>query len=281
MPVFISVLQDLWDFILGSFGSINTNQLNVRAQSVPLLPATTSTSVINKDTATKSLLPAVDSVNANLSYGTKAFVCVDRAEVFRRPVWAFDGVFKRLPYASEVQVLGYEGRFVHVSISGQAGFLLKEDIVENPEDIFPKFEQEEIYSANHPDTIKLRDYLKDEFFTKTLFLPLQAVEYTYYQMLVNKRKFCWPEERPRIPGVWQNILKGQTGIQIGLSPKTSSVIEYLKPNGLGWVGYVKSVHVDESIVVSGVGRIIEGEYSEDTFTKAEWLEMQPVFISVQ
>lgn len=279
MSVFISVLKDLWDFILNYFGFGEVVKL--KNPSLALLPAGNIAIVTNEAIPKAPRLSKVDSFVANLSYGTKAFVCVDRAEVFRRPVWTIDGVFKRLPYASEVQVLGYEGRFVHISVDGQAGFLLKEDIADNSEDIFPKFQLGEIYSANHPDTKMLREYIKDEFFTKTLFLPLQAGEYAYYEMLVNKRKFIWTEERPRIPGVWQNILKGQTGIQISISPKTSSVIEYLKPNGHGWVGYVKSVHIDESIVVTGVGRIIEGEYSEDTFTKAEWLEMHPVFISVQ
>jgi hypothetical protein len=283
MTVLLSVIKDLWDFSLSSLGFSKKPALSENLLAKTLLleaahartPAPAALDSGHLDYKTKS-----EAVIHELAFGSKAFVCVDGAKIFHRPVWTFDGAFMSLAYATDVQVLSFEGSFVHIRYQDQYGFIVKEDIEEVAEKIFPNFNKGEIYSANHPDTKKIRQYIKDEFFAETLFLPMQSVEFAYYKLLIEKRRINWPNERPRLAGNWKDMLKGLSGVQIGIVPKTSSIIEYVKPDGSGWVGYVKSVMIDNSIVVMGVGRIIEGEYSEDILSKEEWLSLQPVFISV-
>jgi hypothetical protein len=282
MSVLLSVLKDLWDFSLVALGFSNRLALTetVLAKTLLLEEA-------HDVTPSTIVEPVVDNfkiksqpVISELSFGSKAFIAVDKANLFQRPVWTFDGSFTSIPYSTEVRVLSYEGRFVRINYKNFYGFILKEDIEDDMEKIFPNFQLGEIYSANHPDTKKVRKYFKDDFFAEVLFLPLQSVEFAYYRLLLDNRKIEWGDERPRLAGNWANILKGKMGIQIGVFPKTGSIIEYLKPDGSGFVGYVKSVLIDESILVIGVGRIIEGEYSEETISKVDWLSLSPVFISV-
>lgn len=282
MSVLFSVIKDLWDFSLTSLGFSKklalTETVLVKTLLLEAAHVDKSSTIIKP--AVSDLKTKSETVITELVFGSKAFVSVDKASVFHRSVWTFDGAFMRLTYATEVQVLSFEGRFVRIHYQNEYGFILKEDIEEVIEKIFPDFHKGEIYSVNHPDTKKVRKYFDDEFFAETLFLPLQSVEFAYYKLLIKKRRINWSGKRPRLAGNWKDLLKGQTGVQIGVAPKTGSIIEYTKPDGSGWVGYVKAVLVNDSVVVLGVGRIIEGEYSEETLSKEEWLSLQPVFIAI-
>jgi hypothetical protein len=282
MSVLLSVLKDLWDFSLVSLGLSKHLALNETALTKTLLleAAHASNQHVIADPEVRSLKIESEPVISELSFGSKAFIVVNKSSLFHRPVWTFDGSFMSIPYSTEVRVLSYEGRFVRISYKSFYGFILKEDIEDNIEKIFPNFQISEIYSANHPDTKKVRKYFKDEFFAEVLFLPLQSVEFAYYRLLLDNRRIEWSEERPRLAGNWANILKGKMGVQIGIVPKTGSIMEYLKPDGSGFVGYVKSVLIDESIIVVGVGRVIDGEYSEEAISREKCLSLSPVFISV-
>jgi len=274
MNTFQAVLRDLWQFIL--------EQLSL-STSVPSAASGPGISVDQKpiggkiSTDTQFRKHIVMPIN---TAGAGAYVAVTETHVFHRPVLSYDGVLTRLPYASPLTVLGYEGRFARIVIGDSTGFVLKEEITEQKKDIFPEFHSEEIYSNNHPDTKRVRTLLRDEFFAAPLYMPLQAVEYVMYQLLCSGRGIIWPHERPRLPGRWQIILKGQTGIQIGVVPKTGAVMEFTKPDGTGFVGFTKEVHVDDTIVLQGVGRLIEGEYREEIVSPEVWHEWRPVWISV-
>lgn len=274
MNTFLAVIQDLWEFVLEQFSFTDVVGVAVIERPVEAVP----TPVVG---IPKS--PAVTSKRVALplhSAGAGVYVVTTEAPVFCRPVLTYDGVLTRLPYATPLTVLGYEGRFARVVVLDTTGFILKDDITEDKKEIFPEFLSEEIYSNNHPDTKKVRTLLKDEFFTTAMYLPLQAVEFVVYRLRIEGRDINWSHERPRLAGRWQNILKGRAGIQIGVMPKTGAVIEFLKPDGSGFVGYTKAVHVDDTIVMQGVGRLIEGEYREEIVTKEVWHEWRPVWISV-
>jgi hypothetical protein len=189
-------------------------------------------------------------------------------------------VIGKLAYSSPIHVLGYEGRFARMTLNDKTGWVLKDEITSNKEDIFPELQLAEIYSVNHPDTKKIRKLIVDEFFAEELFLPLQAVEFVSYRLKQAKHEINWPPIRPREPGNWQNILKGRLGIQIGISPKAGSVIEFTKADGSGFLGYTKSVYVDETIIIESVGKVIEGEYRQDLLTKTEWQEWRPIWITI-
>ncbi len=278
MPTLIAVIKDLWNFCFGNnicTTLIDTSEnLSIsKAVSVPDAILVPRVEIKNE---TEQLPTKISS-----SYGEKFFIIANEAKIFQRPVWSFDGVLLTLPYSSTVAVLGFEGRFARVSFGDKYGFVLKDDLTANATDIFPQLYVGEIYSSNHPDTKKIRRIINDDFFTSELFLPLQAVEFVTFRLLKEGRKILWPDIRPRLAGSWQNTLKGQLGIQIGVMPKTGALIEYTKPDGTGFVGYTKSVHVDESIIIEGVGRLIEGEYREEAINKEEWQEWRPIWIQVQ
>lgn len=218
--------------------------------------------------------------NGTALFATKAFVVVPLARVWHRPVLTFDGEVTHLPYATPVELLGYEGRFAHVRYHSQVGWLLKDELVTKTSEIFPEFNTGEIYSANHPETKKLRTLLADEFAAAELYLPLQDVELVTYELLQKGKSLPWDQVRPRMAGSWQNILKGKPTVQIGINPKTGSVLEFINHEGSGFVGYVEAVSVDETITIAGIGRLIAGEYRKEVLPKVVWQEWRPVFIQI-
>jgi hypothetical protein len=286
MTTLIAVLKDLWNFCFGGSvtppSTIDDTKNNSNSSLTLNLarPSLISEEAVTFSPAPQIIATSLPNKEAISPYGEKAYIAVPKANVFLRPVWSYDGVLIKLSYAEPVQILGYEGRFARISVFDKFGFILKDELTSSQVDILPLFQTVEIYSANHPDTKKLRKITNDEFFASEMFLPLQAVEFVNYRLFAEGRKILWPDIRPRLAGSWQNLLRGRLGIQIGVLPKTGAVIEYNKPDGTGFVGYTKSVHVDESIVIEGVGRLIEGEYREEAISKEEWHEWRPIWIAV-
>ncbi len=279
MQILIEVLKDLLKFCLNLL-SIDRG-VESTVQHDLIVPKKVELMTVTKPTS----LPPPSHFNNHLkkkeisSFGDRAYVSVDKTPFLLRPVWSFDGVLFSLSYAEPVRVLGYEGRYARVSTGDTFGFILKDELTTNLENIFPEFKTGEIYSANHPDTKKVRRKIDDEFFSSNFFLPLQSVEFVTYRLAQEGRKITWPNIRPRLAGMWFNILKGQIGIQVGIYPKSGSLIEYQREDGSGFIGYTKSVHVDESIIIHGVGRLIEGEYREEAISKIEWQEWKAVWIT--
>jgi hypothetical protein len=208
------------------------------------------------------------------------YVAKTKVRLWQRPVVSQDGAFGYLAFGLPLVVSGYEGRFAKVEVDGQTGYVLKDDLVNLREALYPSFNEGEIYASNHPDTKKLRRLINDEFANADLCLPLQAAEFVMYRLAEKKLTLPWGNERPRVVGLWHNLLKGKPGVLMSVTPKTGALMEYQKEDGTGWVGYTKAVLVDETIVIEGVGRIIEGEYKEETFSKAEWHEWRPVWVAV-
>lgn len=274
MQTFLAVLDDLWKFILGD----SSTPILVETKTEPKLLLKSA------DTSGDFLLPAekkVEMISAAVGLkDERAYVAVSVASVFNRPVMSFDGVVQKLSFAEPIEISEYEGRFARMKAHDKNGWILKDEVTNNYFDIYPDFQTGEIYSLNHPDTKKLRKLTGDEFFATEMFLPLQSVEFAAFKAAGDGRIIPWSDVRPRTAGNWQNLLKGRLGVKMGVYPKAGSFIEYQKSDGTGWVGYTKSVHIDDSIVVEGVGRLIEGEYRVETFTKEEWHEWRPVWISV-
>jgi hypothetical protein len=208
------------------------------------------------------------------------FVCVSTAEVFQRAVASYDGVITKLKYGDRVVINNYEGRFAHINFKDNLGWILKDSLLTNQSQIYPDLISGNSYDAKNSETIKLRKYIQDEFSARDLFLPLQPEEVV--EFFLREKNICvnWPKIRPRQAGMWQQLLRGVLGISIGISPKSGAVMEYWKEDGSGFVGYTKSVLIDDSIVVAGVGRKKEGEYLEETIPKIIWQEYRPVWISV-
>ena len=274
----IAVIQDLWDFLWQVERPAHTEEVIISPkQPLELSEAKIPQLLVAPE---KPVFLNPPQKNVDGLYGETAYVLPISAKAFHRPVWTFDGVVKSFPYAAAVTVLGYEGRFARIQNEEGTLFILKDELTSHKEEIFAEFHTGEIYSSNHPDTKKVRRLIKDEFFTTELCMPLLGAEFVTYRLLMAGRSIGWKNLRPRLAGQWQNLLKGQMGIQIGIMPKTGAIFEYTKPDGSGFLGYTKAVHIDESIVIEGFGRMIEGEYREEALAKEVWHELRPVWITV-
>lgn len=279
MKVFIEAVKDLLTFFY--------RDLLVPNDSAPAAPTVANQLLISSPEAPKLLVAEsaekkveTEPIKVASFLNRFCYIVVAESRVYIRPVLTFDGESWHAPYGTKVELLEYEGRFAHIRDGARYGWVLKDDISEDPNDIFPNFNTGEIYSANHPETKKLRTLRGDEFVTRELYLPLQDVEFASFAISLKNLQIPFDERRPRMSGNWQNLLKGKPGVMISIAPKTNSIIEYTKEDGSGFVGVVSAVEVDETIKVSGVGRLIEGEYREEVFTRMEWQEWRPVFIQI-
>ncbi len=211
-----------------------------------------------------------------------AYVATASARVLQKPLWSFDGVYTSFPYGTKIAVLGYEGRFARVEYGSGSAWILMDELTTQPRDVFPEFHAGKIYLAADLETRKVRQFIKDEFFTTDLYLPLQAVEYVQYRLARLGLILPWQDERPRSAGLWHTWLKGRRGVTIKVAPKTGSLMEYFdEAIGLGVLAYAESVTPDETVQISGIGIDKEGCFSTKQLTKEAWQALRPVWIVVQ
>lgn len=279
MQTFIAVLLDLKNFLEESLLRIEKPKANqlLRIETGTREKVLTLDRVEQPITKVTQFVPARSTSPVN---GEIAFVCSPMARVFDRAVMSYDGAIDELGYGTKVVIIGYEGRFAHINSTKRHGWILKEDIHTDTANIFPQLVSGNIYDATNSETVKLRKLIGDDFFAAELFLSLQPEEVATYFLNQKGLEIEWSNVRPRTSGTWQQLLKGHLGINIGITPKSGSIIEYWKENGEGWIGYTKSVMVDESISIMGVGRNRDGEYLEEHIPKDTWQEWRPVWISV-
>ena len=271
MQVLIAVLDDLFRFAVESLFGVRAlpdrkhlERLPEPLQhQLPLLPAAKSFVRLEERT---------DIHGSN-------FIDAPEASVRLDPVAAFDNVVTTLPYATTVTVLKYGGRWAMIQHDDTTGWMLKDELASAASDVLPQFLIGTAYDAGHVTTVRLRKLIKDMFACAEANLPLTSVEYVTYRLLRNRRQIRWPLVRPRLPGQWQAILRGQKGIHIGIVPKTGSIMECITEE-TGILLYVEAVFPDESIQVSAVDYQGLGVYSEDVLPKEVWRELRPVFIEV-
>ena len=273
MSLFLEVLYDLTLFVrealFGSKKILKKEQptqkldLSLEKPSFPPPPPTAS-------------IPVVPDI---FSTGTsRAYIAEPDAKVFMRPVWAFDTVIAKLPLGKEVGTLSFEGRFVLIETESIRGWVLKDDIATEESKIWPELVSGTIYEASHESTRRIRQITQDSFFAADLFLSLQPQEYVGYRLLQQGRYLPEVADRPRLVGKWHDIYRGKLGVTIGLEPRSGSIIEGLSLTSLPFLGFVTSVHTDQSIVVESVGRHNDGEFLKETLSKQAWFDSQPVFI---
>ena len=292
MDVVVAVLRDLYRFtFVYRFGLRQDAPLLERTVNpVSVAPTTPTASPeadkphTNTEAATPLLAPP-ESVpllerHDDLQLGMVGYVYVSEAYLYVLPTRTFDGVLKRLPYGTSLEILSRQGNWFHVIVGELRGWLMVDAITEVAADLYPTFQVAVLYDAAHAVTTKVRTLIQDAFHTVQLDLPLQDSEYVTYKLSRKSRTIPWGTERPRLSGSWQKLLKGLPGVHIGVHPKTGSVMESIRPNNTGHVSYVDSVFPDGSIAVSGVGEFDEGMYYEKTLAKEEWVEFRPVFIEI-
>lgn len=292
VKAFWLVLIDLYHFVLGRESTVARSQpLHIAPTTpvasftmAPVAPArqllqTVQSPVLLPPVATKPPETSSDNTTEHFLTGVH-YVAEVHTPLMRSPYQEFDGVLGFLRYGSTVTIESYSGRYARVlSIIG-AGWVQKDALVVDRTDVFPVFVAGEQYAADHIVTRQIRLHINDAFNASELVLPLQAVEYIAYRLLCDNRTIAWPAERPRVPGKWQSILKGQSGIHIGIQPLSDSIMEYFNDEGEGVLAYVERVTPDNNIVCTAVGRTEAGVYDSLLLTEAAWRELRPVFIEI-
>jgi hypothetical protein len=276
MKLFFAVVVDLFEFVSSAFTFSKNKNADKPASGSILLLTKEVPSVVRPELQQFVQKPVV-AVGV-LESTEMAYVAVSAAKVMEQPRWLFDTVVMHSEYGDAVKILSYEGRFVQIQYKNQYGWILKDEITFNQNDVLPNLQEGKVYLATDAETKKLRQIIKDEYFAADLYLPLQSVEFVTYILERQGIKIAWPIICPRVAGRWQVILKGARGVFMTIAPKTGSVMEYYTQSGLGQVLYVKSVLPDETIILCGVGMTAEGVYSETKLSKANWQELGAVFI---
>lgn len=196
------------------------------------------------------------------------------------PQMDFDAVIETLPYGTAVTVIGYQGRYASVNRSNITGWVSKDDITPQKSEVWPAFISGITYTPETKETQMTRTIIGDMFGAGLLGLPLQAGEYIIVRLKSEHRNIPWNRKRPRVAGAWATLLRGTTGIHIGVTPKTDTVVEWQDGEGEGRLGYVEAVAPDLSITISAVGVEEAGRYTVKTMSEEIWRELRPVFIEV-
>ena len=278
MHVWWAVLKELWQFLLEALDS-----------SKPVVAATAVVDATlnpkpQKTLAEPTLQPADGrgaKVSAHLDQYTNqyAYVRVPVMLVWKVPVFNIDGVIKRLPLGTRVSVIGTEDQLSRVMIDDEVGWVLTADITCNENEVFPILSSGTVYHNESPITRQIREVIADEWVGGELGLSLLDVELVTYLFKLKKLQLPWSNERPRVAGMWHQLLKGKPGVHIGITPRTGSIMEYFDQYGMGHVGFVAAVSPANAVTVQSVGRLREGEYLSEILNREEWQNLRPVWIT--
>lgn len=212
---------------------------------------------------------------------TIVYVASISAPVYKNPTMEFDTRIGTIPYGEMAMMLEPRGRFLKVAWNTLEGWVLREDVVDRAAHIYPEFVVGEENSVDHPNTAHVRAILGDIFGIGHSEFALQAGEYVLYKLWRKNIRIEWPSVRPRVPGLWHKILRGIPHIQMSVTPKVGSVMEYMLTNDMGHVAYVEAVFPDNTIAISEANYPDSGIYNERQLSKEEWKELRPVFIQLQ
>lgn len=205
----------------------------------------------------------------------------ERTPLFRNPTMEFDGVRMYIPYGAMVMVLQSQGRWSRVAYKSLQGWVLRDDLQDRSAHVYPDFTIGEPNRAEDPNTLRVRACIADEFGAGRAELSLQSSEYVLYRLARKGITISWPRIRPRIEGVWHEILRGKKGIQIGVHPCGGCIMESTREDGVGHIAYVEAVFPDDTISISEADFPSDGIYNERILTKEEWRELKPVFIDIR
>jgi len=294
MQVLIAVIDDLFQFVCKAFsGAIpytqnitkKSNFSQVKPESAldsyqkTLEKIQNTSALVSVPQSVPSTIPKVTDTTEAFRTGEQYFIGVIGTYFYHDPVLAFDNALKRLEYGMQVRLVSLQGRWAQVRLAGVVGWVFKDALVLQSDDVYPKFTSDISYDAQNPETVKLRACIDDLFGGARGEHDLSAAEFVQYQLQQKKRFIDWGDIRMRIPGTWQRKLRGKTGVHMSITPKTESVMEYVVDD-IGHLAFVEAVFPDGSIKIAQIGKMDDISYTEETIQPEQWKELQPVFIMV-
>lgn len=231
--------------------------------------------------------PSFKAINEIIDAGTRIqkntvmYANSIRVPVYKNPTLEFDAQIGEIPYGEMVIVLEPRGRFYRIMWDTTEGWVFRDDIADRALRVHPEFIPGEENSVDHPNTAHVRAILGDPFSLGKSEFPLQSGEYVLYRLWKKGIRVSWPDVRPRVPGSWHKILRGVSGIHIGVTPKVGSIMEYVLDGDVGHLAYVEALYPDDTITVSEVDYPCSGTYNERELTREKWKSMKPLFIVVE
>jgi hypothetical protein len=250
--------------------SVITPEAPVEAES----PEKETFKTVEQILKTDSYVPTGIGKNTIMYAGTIA------VPVYANPTIEFDAQIGTVPYGEMIIVLESRGRFFKVAWNTLEGWVLRDDLADRAIRVYPEFVIGEENLVDHSNTAHVRSILGDVFGLGRSEFSLQAGEYVLFRLWKKGLRINWPATRPRVPGLWHTILKGTTGVHVGVMPRVGSIMEYMFNTDIGHLAYVEAVFPDNTIIISEVNYPDSGIYNERELSKVEWTEMKPVFISV-
>lgn len=299
MHVFIAVIDDLYSFALGVLLApvrALSREYQRTLEDVPIVESSNIETDIGAEFEEKEIEddtepPSFRKVEEVIIHGdaerviggeknTVMYSGGPDTPVYKNPTQEFDSMVGVLGYGDMVMVLEQKGRWAHVIHGEESGWTLRDGLVDRAVHVYPKFIIGEVNDHDDPNTIRVRAIIGDMFGGARGEMPLQAGEYVTYRLHRKGLDISWPAIRPRVPGLWHSLLKGVTGIHIGITPKTGAIMEYMLTDDIGHLAYVEAVFPDETINISEANFPDSGIYNERVLTRDEWRELKPVFIQV-
>ncbi len=282
MKVLIAVVNDLFQFVCKSFSGavpytpqkevvLDTYQEKLQQVQYPLS---------TPEVVPEVVMPFSIATDDTFRIGDQYFIGSIGTYFYHDPVVAFDSALERLAYGTHVRLVSLQGRWAEVRIAGVVGCVFKDALVVQSDAVYPSFVASVSYDAEHPDTVKLRACIDDEFGGARGEHALSPSEYVHYRLKQNKRAVAWGNVRLRIPGTWQRKLKGGIGVHIGIAPKTESIMEYIVDD-VGHLAFVEAVFPDGSMNITEIGKYNDSTYTEDTLQSEQWKELSPVFLEIE
>ncbi len=226
-----------------------------------------------------AVLPRIRMVEA-APKNTVMYAGTVSVPIFKNPTIEFDTQIGTVPFGDLVMMHEAQGRFYKVTWGHVEGWVLRDDLVDRTLQVHPQFVVGTQNLVDHPNTAHVRAILGDVFGLNRSDFPLQAGEYVLYRLWKKGIHISWPETRPRVPGLWHNILKGVPGIHVGVVPKAGALMEYMINSEIGHLAYVEAVFPDETISISEAHFPDSGIYNERELTREAWRELHPLFITV-
>lgn len=135
------------------------------------------------------------------------------------------------------------------------------------------------YAAAHETTATIRQTLKDELTLLTGTGDLLPSEWLLYRYYTAGKTLPWSALLITTIGQWHETLRAKRGVDMTVTPRTGSLMEW--QDGMqGYIGELTTVTPDESVTVRILGTPLPGVLTTVTYTKDQWRELRPVFITV-
>lgn len=254
----------------------------VSTEVLPPPPAPLYLPVASLPAIEDEVVPAQSEAAAKvpLTRGMVMYAGMPSAPLFRNPTVEFDGQIAQVPFGAMVMAGEPKGRFYPVTWKQIHGWMLQEDLADRAVRIYPAFTVGQENLVDAPNTAQVRALIGDVFGLARSEFALQAGEYVLYRLWRKGSTIAWPQVRPRVPGMWHEILRGAPRIHMSLTPAVGTVMEYVLEGDMGHVAYVDAVFPDETVSISEVNNPDSGIYNERQLSKETWKELKPIFIGV-